>query len=1720
MNCGKDSNDDLYHNNSCLLHTASNQLTHPGARSSRIGWGHIFGRTLLAGSQGCTITQARTTFTTHYTRCFIHSTSTSTGGRRHQMTMADSPASAVSDAASFHTAASASSPRSHHPRIPLPPVLHLDPQSQTREQEEAQPQQQQQQQRPRKRSKQRPQQSNDASTSTLPSTSALPSTAALSNRRSSTASMTSNTSSTSASIDAVVRAKPSKTASAAAAALRRPSADSITSASSSTAPDASVTKSRPSKTSLRMSSAAAVGMEAPGLPAAGGGGGKKKKGAKRNEEGQSRAKGGESAAAATGGRRGSTVATQPQPPASGSRQRKDDLLLEDAHTHPRRPLSKKNSVPGLAAGFEGSAGIVPGPSASTKRGKESNAGSRRAEGAAGAGAGAGGKRSAGPPPSSSASSSSTGSSPSLASTSDFSRTGKNSMGMGMGLPPKPNVPLPPRPIHASAPAPLAGSPSSSSTPTIYPSSPRPAGSRAVKTPPSAPSGSILVRRSRRKGGDGDSEDEYEDQEGDQNTVEGERDEGAPSFFLNATPTISRFQSHDDSGMAVDLTTPTQGTYPSRRTTTAGDETMEMSSSEGGERGPSAAALLSARALQSSLIAGGGSGSTQQPLSGGVFLGSPRRSNGIVGAHAVGGGSVVGPRLGHQARGRQRQQQQQQPQQHSDSSQQTQAMLEAQIQLQMQIRAHLMVHAQAHAQALGLMRGRMMGGDSSQQHQYSAEGQGQGYHQLSGYEGSDAEDLSGLVWDAEGEKVGSSFSGDRTPSASASASSKGSPTPAAAVSVAHALSRLNLVVGELGAEESVSESASGLTKSSARTTRSTSMSTSVEEEGSDLSGVSTPSGEGCGHPPPMAKIEDDGKEKGERTSSMLSAASTPNLGSKPTLDPSAASFEPSTFSLPKKTSTGNPLSLSICTSLPVPPSEADAAAIGKAASPRALAFNQAILDEVKGMEVAAAAAAGDTTTTTTCSSLSEGGAGGGSYTARVGSGVLEVDSPTQLRNLGGLLDDSLAPSGRGARSVVGSSLRRGSTGMYDTVRGRRATTPAVAEGGEPAVRKASLLGGGGPAVPGSLPSMVGMQTMMGSAPMMMLGSARSHLSHEMDGLASTWARADAGAGAGAGAGGMDHVAEWLHRSGARTPHGGGGGLDGSAADDGPTPTDSTDPRAVLVGDLSSSSSSSSQGARRKMTGGSTGSGNRGGGHRSSGNERELTSSSYGRPSATRAPTVRSFSNASERGMAGFRMGSGMGMTPLAAAGSADISGGAHGWPSTMKRDTEEHRRRASSSAAAAAAVAVAQQAQATRQIIFQLRQQQAHLQMQQQHLQQQAQMQMALQQFQHQQGLRVVSAPQGSGSMMGSAEQSVLARDHEADMSRSASMESDSSMSANGLAAGRPSSSGSAVAVSGLQSLRRASGAAVPPAYGATTVISSSATAASAPALAGSSGASAPSSLSSSSSSSATSFLVRSPDQIPVSLSRPMMLGTGSASSAAAASMALQSAVDVGQRDRSSLQFRNGSTPAAALDIGAGSMRIGKPDNERLLHMAAAASPQRRGKGSIPSVAAAALVASTSGGGVSASHNFAVVPRGGVRINQSPSDSVFGHQHRNRRTSFGISGNALPHSRSQAQMSPSTPKSTSMSSAGDSGDVSIASSAKSKSSPLEAIEESLMLARSAAPVTAAAFSAAMPPLALRGSLASSSPHSSSSLGKPSPPSGEHTRAQSPTTGAAAAITMAA
>ncbi|KAE8264494.1 hypothetical protein A4X09_0g6951 [Tilletia walkeri] len=1536
--------------------------------------------------------------------------------------------------------------------------------------------------------------------------------------------MTSNTSSTSASVDAVVRAKPSKTASAAAAALRRPSADSITSASSSAAPDASVTKSRPSKTSLRMSSATAVGMDAPGLPAAGGGGGKKKKGAKRIEEGQSRAKGVESAGG--GGRRGSTVATQPQPPASGSRQRKDDLLLEDAHSQPRRPLSKKNSVPGLAAGFEGSAGIVPGPSASTKRGKESNAGSRRAEGASGAGAG--GKRSAGPPPSSSVSSSSTGSSPSLASISDFSRTGKNSMGMGMGLPPKPNVPLPPRPIHASAPAPLAGSPSSSSTPTIYPSSPRPAGSRVVQTPPSVSSGSILVRRSRRKGGDGDSEDEYGDQEGDQNTVEGERDEGAPSFFLNATPTISRFQSHDDFGMAVDLTTPTQGTYPSRRTTTAGDEMVGMSTSEGGERGPSAAALLSARALQSSLItgAGGGSGSTQQPLSGGVFLGSPRRSNGIVGAHA-GGGSVVGPRLGFQARGRQRQQQPQQ-QQHSDSSQQTQAMLEAQIQLQMQIRAHLMVHAQAHAQALGLMRGRMMGGDSSQQHQYSAEGQGQGYSQLSGYEGSDAEDLSGLVWDAEGEKVGSSFSGDRTPSASASASSKGSPTPAAAVSVAHALSRLNLVVGELGAEESVSESASGLTKSSARTTRSTSMSTSVEEEGSDLSGVSTPSGEGGGHPPSIAMIEDDGKEKGERTSSMLSAASTPNLGSKPTLDPSAASFEPSTFSLPKKTSTGNPLSLSICTSLPVPPSETDAAAIGKAASPRALAFNQAILDEVKGMEVAAAAAAGDMTTTTTCSSLSEGGAGGGSYTARVGSGVLEVDSPTQLRNLGGLLDDSLAPSGRGARFVVGSSLRRGSTGMYDTVRGRRATTSAVAEGGEPAVRKASLLGGGGPAVPGSLPSMVGMQTMMGSAPMMMLGSARSHLSHEMDGLASSWARADAGAGAGAGAGGMDHVAEWLHRSGARTPHG-GGGLDGSAADGGPTPTDSTDHRAVLVGDLSSSSSSSSQGARRKMTGGSTRSGSRSGGHRSSGNERESTSSSYGRPSATRAPTVRSFSNASERGMAGFRMGSGMGMTPLAAAGSADISGGAHGWPSTMKRDTEEHRRRASSSAAAAAAVAVAQQAQATRQIIFQLRQQQVHLQMQQQHLQQQAQMQMALQQFQHQhgygvsvaqQGLRVVSAPQGSGSMMGNAQQSVLARDHEADMSRSASMESDLSMGANGLAAGRPSSSGSAVAVSGLQSLRRASGAAVSPAYGATTVISSSATAASAPALACSSGASAPSSLSSSSSSSATSFLVRSPDQISASLSRPVMLGTGSASSAAAASMALQSAADVGQRDRSSLQFRNGSTPAAALDIGAGSMRIGKPDNERLLHMAAAASPQRRGKGSIPSVATAALVASTSGGGISASHNFAVVPRGGVRINQSPSDSVFGHQHRNRRTSFGISGNALPHSRSQAQMSPSTPKSTSVSSVGDGGDVSIASSAKSKSSPLEAIEESLMLARSAAPVTAAAFSAAMPPLALRGSLASSSPHSSSSLGKPSPPSGEHTRAQSPTTGAAAAITMAA
>ncbi|KAE8244106.1 hypothetical protein A4X13_0g6818 [Tilletia indica] len=128
----------------------------------------------------CTRARARSHSThlhTHYTRCFIHSTSTSTGGGRHQMTMADSPASAVSDAASFHTAASASSPRSHHPRIPLPPVLHLDPQS------PAHGEQGQQQQRPRKRSKQRPPQLNDASTSTLPSTSALPSTT-LSNRRS------------------------------------------------------------------------------------------------------------------------------------------------------------------------------------------------------------------------------------------------------------------------------------------------------------------------------------------------------------------------------------------------------------------------------------------------------------------------------------------------------------------------------------------------------------------------------------------------------------------------------------------------------------------------------------------------------------------------------------------------------------------------------------------------------------------------------------------------------------------------------------------------------------------------------------------------------------------------------------------------------------------------------------------------------------------------------------------------------------------------------------------------------------------------------------------------------------------------------------------------------------------------------------------------------------------------------------------------------------------------------------------------------------------------------------------------------------------------------------------------------------------------------------------------------------------------------------------------
>ncbi|KAE8262465.1 hypothetical protein A4X09_0g7455 [Tilletia walkeri] len=162
-----------------------------------------------------------------------------------------------------------------------------------------------------------------------------------------------------------------------------------------------------------MSSAAAAGGDAP-PPAAGGGSGQKKKGAKSIEKGQFRAKGGVSATTAGAGggaRKRSTVAFQPQPP--GSRQRQDDLRFEDAHTQPRRPLSKNNSVSGLAAGSENSAGVVvvavSWPSTSAKRGKQvlaSHAGSRRTEAGGGAEEENQGEQRSGEPSSSSASSSS------------------------------------------------------------------------------------------------------------------------------------------------------------------------------------------------------------------------------------------------------------------------------------------------------------------------------------------------------------------------------------------------------------------------------------------------------------------------------------------------------------------------------------------------------------------------------------------------------------------------------------------------------------------------------------------------------------------------------------------------------------------------------------------------------------------------------------------------------------------------------------------------------------------------------------------------------------------------------------------------------------------------------------------------------------------------------------------------------------------------------------------------------------------------------------------------------------------------------------------------------------------------------------------------------------------------------------------------------------------
>ncbi|KAK0552906.1 hypothetical protein OC846_001485 [Tilletia horrida] len=1152
-----------------------------------------------------------------------------------------------------------------------------------------------------------------------------------------------------------------------------------------------------------------------------------------------------------------------------------------------------------------------------------------------------------------------------------------------GLPARPNVPLPPRVWDSQTATPIAASRGSMSDPLATPPASGTTPRRFDGTPANA------VR----------------------STTEAE------GGIVNATPTMARFRDTQ----AKDQKTPTQAQQSNAHGHVQAHQRMMdgLTLGNAGARKDSAPSAETTDATKKtstssntrSYLAAAAGTLPSAPLSGGVYLGSPRRPHTAGATSGFTSSPAMGPRFAQAKR-----QQNSSTLQRLDSLPQTQLQA-AQVQLQAQIQAQMLVHAHAHAQAqaqaqaqvqaLALTHSRLLAHSVVQQ--------------LSAENGSGSA-TAGTVWDP------SLLDADRTPvgrpdmeQSSSSFSETQSVSYPESVALTSDLSDAPTPFAGSETVETDTTSTSNSNLSFSRATQSTSAS-AEDSESASVAVLSKPDAEG-----PVVTVihEEPQASKAGEADFADSTASTPNLSlqSKATLDPSAASFEPSTFSLPKKKSTGNPLSLSICTSLPVPPSDGDeASGHMKAASPRAAAFIQAILAEAKEMEesAAAAAAAGSSASSvvgdTTSSAFSESGASG--HYGRGGP-----DSPTQLRNLGGLLDDSLAPkypiAGRSASSRFLPSLRRGSTGMFEH---SSRTAPRYA------------------------PRSVAAATDVGETNEHLavgpysqyLGLARSYDSREARRTSTSLVSPLEPDHTG-----MEHVSEWLTRSRSITPNSASGAGPASVAD---------------VSDVGSTAS------LRRDSGVEA-------------NELGFESGPHGSGRTSKAPSraqsVRSVSASSDGVQLHSRLALG-GFTPLhAETGSWSYPPQQPTDPvllaDTSQRSAQRELQEAGNAlhtatlmgysmnaidgqnaSSAAAAAQVQAQAYATQQIIFQLRQQQAQLQMEQQRLQQQAEMQMTLQKLSQLGGhLAAAAAPQhaGAGNFGGAAGQSGSSQSRGGNHANPANLTLP--FMAVPMTAASPASSLSA---------------------------------------------------SSHASSNAQRMVQPTPPR-QHDIANPRSIGK------------LQNAID--------FSIRPSTAPTFALTSHFGSgPHHGDSSNPLLYMAAAAASPQRRGKGARPNTSA-----STSSGGSGTqgpAHAFAVVPRGGTRINQSPTDPVFNPAHRggSRRSSGNRSqisaAGSIAGTSPLKGISPSSAFGTGVHSpmvGSEAGDRST-----SKSAPLGSIHEAASGLSAVGQPRSASSTMSLP----AGLTTSSNSSSSLASNSPSPPEGEQSSRQrrGPRSGAAAAIAMTA